>query len=80
MSRASRQEGPQAQDFRIPVLLDAVLCALCVLGVRRAVHHAKRDKGPETQRYSVWSRSCGASVALIAGGLDSVVTAPIIRT
>jgi len=54
--------------------------SLPLSSVRRPVFHAKRDREPETQRYSVWSRSCGASVALIAGGLDSVVTAPIIRT
>jgi hypothetical protein len=57
-ARQDRQEDSQEQDFRIPVLLDAVLGALCALGVRRAVHHAKRAK---TTRNS-WLLSVVAAV------------------
>ena len=58
-ARQGRQEGPQAQDFRIPVLLDAVLGVLCVLGVRRPVHHAKRAKIAKRARVASWSLALG---------------------
>jgi hypothetical protein len=50
VSRASRQEGPQAQDFGIRVLLDAVLGALCALGVMRADFSRKARQDRQADR------------------------------